>query len=309
MLSHRVMRYVDEVARRGSIRKAAAALHIAASAVNRQILALEQELGTPLFQRLPRRLQLTAAGEVLLDHIRESRRGYDRARALIDAMKGLRRGEVTVAVMSGPAGSVVPPALERFRTAHPGTRVKLQVLGGAEIVAAVRTGDADLGLAFDLPREARIRTALVHPCMLGAVMRADHPLAGEAGLRLGDCRPYPLVVADATTAIRPHLDALAGREGVTLDAAIETNSIEVMRRMAATTDAITFLTPIDILLEQAEGALTHVPLRTSIALHQQLVMITRDRAVNPLAPLLVEHVRTLLETTGAPPLAGATHDG
>ncbi len=145
------------------MRRAAASLNVASSAVNRQILALEAELGAPIFERLPRRLQLTAAGEVLLAHIRESRRGFERARATIDEMKGLRRGEVTLAVMSGPSGSVVPPALEWFRRSHAGARARVLVMGGAEIVAAVGGGDADLGLAFDLPRAPRIRVALGTP--------------------------------------------------------------------------------------------------------------------------------------------------
>ena len=55
----RVLRYLDEVVRRGSIRKAAEHLHVAPTAVNRQILDLEAELGTPLFERIHKRLRLT----------------------------------------------------------------------------------------------------------------------------------------------------------------------------------------------------------------------------------------------------------
>jgi Transcriptional regulator len=60
----RIMRYVDEVARTGSIRKAADQLSVTASAVNRRIMDLEDELGTPIFERRPRGVRLTAAGEV-----------------------------------------------------------------------------------------------------------------------------------------------------------------------------------------------------------------------------------------------------
>ena len=65
MLHSRLLKYLDEVARLGSIRKASARLNVASSAINRQILALENELGTPIFERMPRRLRLTATGEVL----------------------------------------------------------------------------------------------------------------------------------------------------------------------------------------------------------------------------------------------------
>jgi len=107
MLQHRLLMYLDQVARAGSIRKAAARLHISASAINRQILALEDELGTPLFQRLPRKMVLTAAGEVLIHHVRQTFKELEWAQVKIEELKGLRRGEVTVAMMSGLAANLI----------------------------------------------------------------------------------------------------------------------------------------------------------------------------------------------------------
>jgi DNA-binding transcriptional LysR family regulator len=72
MLHARILTYLDEVARLGSIRKAAARLNVASSAINRQILALENEIGTPIFECMPRRLRLTATGELLIAHVRET---------------------------------------------------------------------------------------------------------------------------------------------------------------------------------------------------------------------------------------------
>ncbi|MDN5680701.1 MAG: LysR family transcriptional regulator, partial [Ewingella sp.] len=123
MLQHRLLMYLDQVARAGSIRKAAARLHISASAINRQILALEDELGTPLFQRLPRKMVLTAAGEVLIHHVRQTFKELEWAQVKIEELKGLRRGEVTVAMMSGLAANLLPRLASEFRRAHP--RVKL----------------------------------------------------------------------------------------------------------------------------------------------------------------------------------------
>ncbi len=93
------------MARTGSIRKAATHLNVAASAISRQIL-LETELGTPIFQRLPRKPILTAAGEVLIGHIRQTLKDLTRAQGKIEELKGLRRGEITVAMMSGLASNL-----------------------------------------------------------------------------------------------------------------------------------------------------------------------------------------------------------
>jgi molybdenum-dependent DNA-binding transcriptional regulator ModE len=76
MLHGRMLRYVDEVARSGSIRKAAIRLNVSASSINRQILSLEAELETPIFERMPSGLRLTATGEILIAHVRETMREH-----------------------------------------------------------------------------------------------------------------------------------------------------------------------------------------------------------------------------------------
>ena len=77
-------RCFDEVARRGSVRKAAVTLHLTPAAVNQQILNLEALVGVPLFDRLPRGMQLTTAGELMLASVRRSQRDFDNALAQID---------------------------------------------------------------------------------------------------------------------------------------------------------------------------------------------------------------------------------
>ena len=119
MLHSRLLNYVDEVARTGSIRKAASHLNVAASAISRQILALETQLGTPIFHRLPKKLILTAAGEVLIGHVRQTLKELTRAQGKIEELKGLRRGEITVAMMSGLASNLVPGTVKEFRVGNP----------------------------------------------------------------------------------------------------------------------------------------------------------------------------------------------
>src|SRR6202007_2156881 len=99
MLHARILRYLDEVARLGSIRKAASRLNVASSAINRQILALENEIGAPIFEHMRRCLPRTSPGEVLIAHVRETLKGHQRVEAQIAAFKGLTRGEVTIATM------------------------------------------------------------------------------------------------------------------------------------------------------------------------------------------------------------------
>ncbi|WP_416261175.1 LysR family transcriptional regulator [Gibbsiella quercinecans] len=295
MLQHRLLVYLDEVARSGSIRKAAARLHISASAINRQILALEDELGTPLFQRLPRKMLLTAAGETLIHHVRQSFKELEWAQIKIEELKGLRRGEVTVAMMSGLAANLVPRTAAEFRRAN--LRVKLvlrQMTTGEDITNAVASGEADLGVGFDfeLPPTLRIIASVVS--RLGAVVAPGHPLADKSSLRLSDCVPHPLVIADKSMVIRPYLNEVFARAMINAQPVIETNSIEVMRQAAMVDQALTFLTPFDIDVDLRSGRLIYIPVRELAQQTQTLMLIGHNRGTSAIGSVLAETMKGLM---------------
>ncbi|WP_426239485.1 LysR family transcriptional regulator [Pararhizobium sp. DWP1-1-3] len=93
MLHSRVLRYIDEVARCGSIRAAGERLNVAPSAINKHILQLEEAIGEPLFERLPRGLRLTPAGEILVAHVRRTIKEFSQVEADIRDMKTLQSGD------------------------------------------------------------------------------------------------------------------------------------------------------------------------------------------------------------------------
>ena len=103
MLHSRLLRYIDEIARCGSIRAAGERLHVAPSAINKHLLLLEEELGGPLFERLPRGMRPTPTGELLLGHLRKTMLEYRQVEAEIRDLKTLQRGEVIIATMAGLA--------------------------------------------------------------------------------------------------------------------------------------------------------------------------------------------------------------
>jgi len=137
MLHARALRYLDEVARRGSIRAAAGRLNVSSSAINRQILELENDLGAQIFQRLPKRLRLTPIGELLIAHVRQTLKDYERIQLRIEDLKGARSGEVTIATMNGLAGGLLPSVLAAFQRTHPRVQVSVRSLFAEDIVKAV----------------------------------------------------------------------------------------------------------------------------------------------------------------------------
>jgi DNA-binding transcriptional LysR family regulator len=292
MLHSRLLQYLDEVSRLGSIRKAASRLNVASSAVNRQILALENELGAPIFERMPRRLRLTSTGEILIAHVRETLKGHQRVEAQIEALKGLARGEVTIATMNGLAAGPLPRFLSSILDRHPRVHVRVRVLPLDQMSNAVLTGEADLALTYNPPSSPGLRIVASHDLTLGAVVSSRHPLARRHPLRLAECAEFPLAIADHSMTIRPVVELAFTRANIPLHPTIETNSIEFMKKMARSGQAITFLNAVDIGEDVEAGDIRHLPVEEFAADPIALKLLVRARGgLETFPSLIVEEMR------------------
>ncbi|MBO0755181.1 MAG: LysR family transcriptional regulator [Bradyrhizobiaceae bacterium] len=295
MLHARILTYLDEVARLGSIRKAAARLNVASSAINRQILALEHEIGTPIFERMPRRLRLTATGELLIAHVRETLKSNQRVAAQIEALRGLKRGEATIATMNGLAAGPLPGFIASVLDVHPRVHIRLRVLPLDQIPNAVLTGEADIALGYNFPTSPGLRVVASHDLHLGAVVAPGHPLTKRQPAWLADCLQFPLAISDSSMTIRPIVDLAFTRAGLPLHPTIETNSIEFMSRIAGAGCAVTFLNPVDIGVDLARGTLAYVAFQDLKVEPITLKLVVRARGTLDAFPsVLLEELRASL---------------
>lgn len=292
MLHSRLLKYLDEVARSGSIRKAAARLNVASSAINRQILALESEIGTPIFERMPRRLRLTSTGEVLIAHVRETIKSHQRVEAQIEAFKGLTRGEATIATMNGLAAGPLPRFLGGILDQHPRVLLRLRVLPFDQMTNAVLAGEADMALTYNPPNSPGLRVVASHDLFIGIVVSPKHPLTRRRSLRLTDCIEFPIAVADSSMTIRPVVDLAFSRANLFLQPTIETNSIELMKKIARTGQAITFLNGTDVAEEVAAGEIRHLPVQELGTQPISLKLLVRARGgLDRFPSLVLEELR------------------
>ncbi|CAB5702626.1 HTH-type transcriptional regulator gltC [Delftia tsuruhatensis] len=273
----RVLRYLDEVVRRGSIRKAAEYLHVAPTAVNRQILDLEAELGAPLFERIHNRLRLTPLGEMVLAHVRATLREHAALRERIAELQGARSGEITVAATTGLAGSLLPSLVHEFRQRHPGIAVRVIDLPVAGIAAAVEGGDADLGLAYDLPERPALRALATSEWQIGAIVPPRHALARQSSVLLSECVGHPLILPAPPLSIRSLLDEAFARNAIEVTPVAESTSMALIQRLVMLGEGIALLNPLDVMEERSRNALVFVPLRDAHLQRQTLVLAARAR--------------------------------
>jgi DNA-binding transcriptional LysR family regulator len=236
----RILRYVDEVARTGSIRKAADHLNVTASAVNRRIMDLEEELGAALFERRPRGVRLTAAGEVFVHYLREQDGGVERMKSQIEDLKGLRRGTVRIACSQALALDFLPREIAEFRKRHPLVAFEVKVLDHEQAMAALAAYEVDLVLVFRPPFMPNFQPLMSLEQRLVAVMSVDHPLASRRTIRLRDCAAHPVALPERSIGGRQLLDEVSARSGLTFKLAAESNSFEMLRGLVTHANLISF---------------------------------------------------------------------
>jgi DNA-binding transcriptional LysR family regulator len=297
----RFSRYFDEVARQGSIRRAAEVLHIAPSAVDRQILKTEEWLGFPLFERMPQGLRLTPAGELLLPGIRRWRKDFERIRSQIDELRGMRRGEITLALVEG-AAEFAAQHLTVFHTEHPGITHRIHVAGSRGVVESVRSGESELGLTFNPPDNHTIRVERTLIFRLGAAMRPDHPLAGLAEVSLSECSGHRLILPSDSLSLRSIIDLVWARAvGGEPHYAALANNVSLMKSFILRGLGIGLLTGIDVLDEVRDNKLVFVPLADKGVPLSVLSLITASgRPLSPAAAVLVQHLSRAMATVDAP---------
>lgn len=289
----RSLRYFDAIRRHRSIREAARQLHVASSAVNRQLLKLEAEIGTPLFERLPSGLALTAAGEAFARHVITVLQDARRFDSEMDALRGIRRGEIGIVTVEGLNTSLLPDVVERMLARYPAIRFRVHTAGSAAIRRMVLDGDADLGLAFSLPHTGDLQQLAVGRFQLGAIVATGHALAREATATFAQCARYPLLLGNARLSIAGLLEPLIRRHARPLQTVLESDSIELMRRLAVRGHGVGFQTRLGLERDLADGALVHIPLRTPRPLVSELGVYAR--AGRTLTPALDAFVRLLAE--------------
>jgi len=289
----RFLHYIDAVARCGSIRAAAEKLHVASSAVNRRVQDVEAELGTPIFERLPRGVRLTAAGELFLGYARRRQADLDQVRSQIEDLGGVRRGQVTLAASQALAPAFLPQAIHEFQTLRPGIAFDVKVLDRERAACAITDFEADLGLIFN-PPDLRGLTVLAQARQRTCAMVApDHPLAGRASMRLKDCLAYPMALPDSSLSGRSVLEDLFEQSSAQPHPPLVSNSYEMMRGYAREAGGVSF--QIEIGAGPSAGAVA-IPIDERRLPTGRLVLVAlRDRVLPVAAAAFAEFVGARLK--------------
>lgn len=238
------LRYIDVVAREKSIRKASEKLNITSTALNRRILALEEEVGTPLFERLPSGVRLNTAGELFIQHIRSQMTDLSRVLSQIADLSGVRRGHV--AVSGGPEvlASFMPKQIAQYRQQFEAVQFDVMRHSPAQSLAALMDFETDMAFVFDsvLPSDVHIAASVSQP--LYALVHEQHPLAANDTVKLQNCLAWPIVSPLSDGGLKTMLEVGQMRAAANLQTVIHTDETEFILDYVRSEDAVGFAIPL-----------------------------------------------------------------
>ena len=289
----RQLQIVRAVAETGSFTAASRTLHVSQSAVSRQILLLEEELGEPLFLRLGRRVRITSAGESLLDL---SRRVLADIRDTTDSIvehHRILKGTIHLGGGMTVCLHVFPHLLKEFRRRHPRVEVKLTTGGTPHLVERIRAGVVDAGLltlpvdAPDLAQVPVMREELL------LVMPPSHKLARRRRVMPADLSDQPSVLFERGSSTRQVIDEMMLREHVRQRVVMETENVEILKALVSIGMGLTILPYQSVVREVRAGQLRCVRVAGVTMVRETGWVTVRGQRV----PRLVQQMFDALERT------------
>jgi len=230
----RQLEIIRAIAETGSFTAAGEKLHVSQSAISRQVLLLEDELGESVFHRLGRRIRITPAGESL---VQLSNRVFQDVQETVSAISETQehlRGTLRLVGGMTVCLYVFPTLLSEIRRVHPHLELKITVGSTDRSIAMLRSGAGDLGL-LTLPIEATdLITVPVLREELLVVSYPDHPFATRRTVKPDELNRQPFILFETGSITRRLVNEFFARESIDAEVVMETENVEIIKAMVRT---------------------------------------------------------------------------
>lgn len=300
------MRYFVAVADAGSVSRAASQLHVAGSAVSRQVASLEASLGVALFERRQRGMHLTPAGERLAAHLRLVAEEGTQALETVRGQHATLGRKVRIACTEGFVVGFIPAAMARFREAQPDVLLQFSVVLPDEAVAQVQRREADLALIY---RVLPAKGCEVHhdsAAPLVALMRADHPLARRRSVTVAEVAACPLLLNERGTTSRQLFELACSLRGLRCEPVVVGNALAVLLPMVRDREVLMtgYLTAAHVVVQ---GGLVARPFaRGELASRRLQLLSLQGRRLSPMVQQVSQALVAAIRTgSRRPPVAPA----
>ncbi|MFZ4536386.1 LysR substrate-binding domain-containing protein [Propionivibrio sp.] len=263
-----------------SFARAAEKLHLTHPAISLQIKQLEEVFGTMLFDRIGKRVFLTEAGEILLDHARQILQSLKDADESLMALKGLKGGRVAIAVTS-TAEYFAPGLLAEFRKEHADVRVRLLVDNREEVSRVLISNEVDLAIMGRPPADMDAEAVSFAPHPLVIIAAAGHPLAGRARLSVKDIATEAMIVRESGSGTRSAMEEFFLQHGIKPRIGMEMGSNEAIKQAVVAGLGISFISQHTLGLELSAGRLTVLKVEGTPVMRRWFLVRHKSKRLTP----------------------------
>ncbi|WP_445115704.1 LysR family transcriptional regulator [Acinetobacter sp. WZC-1] len=253
--------YFLEVARTGSLRKAADHLYISVSAIHRQISLAEEELGVPLFERFPNGLKLTLAGEMLYADLLKWNREFQQTRIKFDEIQGLKRGTIEFGLITALSEGFVIDAIQQIHEKYPWINFRIDMDSSEAVAQKIMATELDFGLLLDPVENSHLDVRTFVEIPLGFAMSPAHALAQNVRLNLSDTVDSRHMLADAPLMIHDRVMTIYKKHQFMPAQTTTSNHIQMMISMLKQNMGIAILSYLDVLPHLEKKELIFIPLQ------------------------------------------------
>jgi DNA-binding transcriptional LysR family regulator len=264
------LRIFSEISKAGNITRAAERLKLSQPAVSKQLVELEQSVGMALFDRLPRGVRLTAAGEILRDHAARIFATEIAAEQELAELAGLSRGRLSVGASTTIGSYLVPRLFGEFHRAHPQIQLELEIANTAAIQDAVLDNRVDLGLTEGFVASDALDVEIVHRDEMVAIAAKGHPLLLRAPLPARALADTAFILREKGSGTRDVIEAALAEAGVAVEPTMSLGSTEAVKNAVAAGLGVAIVSRLAVELELGAGHLALLELsdlRIRRALH------------------------------------------
>lgn len=244
----------------GSVTRAAELLHLVQPAVTRQIRALEDELGVPLFERTRHGMRPTAAGVSMADRARRALTELDRARAELAVAPGTVTGIVSIGLLESTAELLSGPLVSSVLRQHPGIELRILTAYSGHLQQWLDVGDLDLTLLYNLESTPSLNVQPLVREKLWVVAPAGAGLQAGKAMTVTNVATHPLVMPAPGHGLRALIDRALAQAQVSAEVAVQTNSMTLQKRLVQDGHGWTILPGAGITADVASGTLSAAPL-------------------------------------------------
>jgi DNA-binding transcriptional LysR family regulator len=269
-----------EVARLGSVSRAAEVLYVTQPTLTARLHALEREMGARLFVRARQGMRLTEAGKVFLPYAERAVRALRDGHQAIQGVGSGSTGQLLLAAAPAVSTYVLPEVLERFVRIHPRVEIAVRTGHSEDVLQMVLRDEAHVGLGRAL-RHPEVELQPLYEEELVLVVAPNHPFAGSPTVTMADVGSQQLIMFDRTSSYYEVTQAAFLSAGVALPGLMELDNIEAAKKMVEHGLGVALLPRTAVAREVSAGSLEPVELTEGTPMKRSIVAMRRRDAGEP----------------------------